>query len=204
MTDFEPGEPVDYHIDPATEREYERAINGDGWTVTYSGKLEYSDDIRSKPRVGRIETESGLRPMAVSYSVDRMSVAGERSLDIMRLLPSQEWRLVSVSSASTRNMPPEVLRFFHHFQELDVDKKEIYIGKFDQGSGLPNERWVKLLLWNVLTARAVEEMGAPGNTEAVADQRKALEQRRKEVLESLMGKSDQDPYQVAIKPFSQK
>lgn len=199
MVDYEPGESFDYQIDPEVERSFAREITGKGgWSLNLAASLVHTQE--GKPELIRVISESGYRPMAVTYELSRCSVRNQRTLEVQDLVPAG-WQLRALGLANLRYAAAELIPFIEQYQRLDLDHSRILFGVPEEDSGLLTERWVKELLWNVLVVRAINERGLAGNSEALERQTALIMKRREEVFRALKGKADVEPKELALRPF---
>jgi len=99
-------------------------------------------------------------------------------------------------------MPPEVYEFMVNHEVINPVNQEIVIGEFlDSGSYNP-KTIVKVCLWNTLVARFLSEIGEPASEESVKTMNQVLLERRSAVLDALSKDSNEDPVEIAKKPFS--
>lgn len=185
-----------YRINPELERSFDRKISSNGWSLKYSGAINTAD-----PVTDRISLRSGDKPVVVHYNLSQLVIGNKRSLNLLDILPG-DWNITSIAPASLHQMAPEILEGIQRFEHNDLGNKRIILGSVEDESITTAQKWCRMLLWDVLIARIVEETGLAGNEAAMKTQTDLVGSRIEEILKALKGEIDADPKEIALKPFA--
>ena len=165
-------------------------------------KIEFQGKASDPPGIDRLSSGGG--PFVIFYNLNSFVVTNKgcsKQLDLVDITP-EDWSQKHIKLTSPNYMPPEVYEFMVNHEVINPVNQEIVIGEFlDSGSYNP-KTIVKVCLWNTLVARFLSEIGEPASEESVKTMNQVLLERRSAVLDALSKDSNEDPVEIAKKPFS--
>ena len=185
-------------IDRATPRKIDWKIIG----------KEFQMRIHGKPKIPpEVENNVVLGGMLIYYDLDSLTINSPRKslfqqqkgLNLTEILPG-DWKLKAVAHTSLATRPPEVIEKLLKYELLDLGRNEIVIGPINDDINSPDE-WTKILLWDVLVARFIEQNGYPVSDPAKDLMGEKIEEKRTKVLDAIKDKTKRDPKSIALEKF---
>ncbi|KKR66993.1 MAG: hypothetical protein UU09_C0042G0006 [Microgenomates group bacterium GW2011_GWA2_40_6] len=100
---------------------------------------------------------------------------------------------------------PELKRNLNNLFRFDPRQKEIVIGNIEETDRFPPESIAenieKVLIWNTLVARFLEEVGEPVSEDGFVSMTRVVTEKRQRVIDAIDGKIEEDPKTVALERF---
>lgn len=163
------------------------------YSVKISGKAKDPPEIEKNPSV---------HATLIYFDLDKFQIQNRKTGKLLNLVQAtpEGWTQKAVELSSPEYSHPEVHAEIDAYKNIDPEQKECVMNaRLGGSSDLGNI--VAISLWNTLIARFDKEVGSPVSKEAIDSMRKAVLDKRTEVLASLNSNDSTDPQEIALKPF---